>query len=152
MSSANLVVWFKVSLSVATYKADIHAKAIYASPSTYEIFDPHDFGSASMPTTLSIEPSMLTSTFSDTLYLHSRITGWNAVKGRIEQLGLGSKLSDDQIKEVYGSPLFSSVFHCTGDIDTMRRTAKIKQMADVRPLAIDDTDSIIRSCHLDLQT
>lgn len=33
-----------------------------------------------------------------------------------------------------------------------RRTQKIKAMADVRPLAIDDTDSIIRSFHLDLQT
>lgn len=83
--------------------------------------------------------------------INSRITGWNAVKARIEQLGLGSEFSDDQVKEVYGSPLFSAPFHCTGDIDTMRRTAKIKQMADIRPLAIDDTDSIIRSYHLDLQ-
>lgn len=39
----------------------------------------------------------------------------------------------------------------TGDINTMRRTAKIKQMADIRPLAIDDTDSIIRSYHLDIK-
>jgi hypothetical protein len=31
------------------------------------------------------------------------------------------------------------------------RTAKIKKMADVRPLAIDDTDSILRSFHLELQ-
>ncbi|EXV00660.1 homocitrate synthase [Metarhizium robertsii] len=30
-------------------------------------------------------------------------------------------------------------------------TAKIKQMVDIRPLAIDDTDSIIRSYHLELQ-
>ncbi|TGJ82942.1 hypothetical protein E0Z10_g5823 [Xylaria hypoxylon] len=116
-----------------THKAGIHAKAILANPSTYEIIDPHDFG---MTRYVSI---------------NSRITGWNAVKARIEQLGLGSGFSDDQIKEVYGSPLFSTVFHCTGDIDTMRRTAKIKQMADIRPLAIDDTDSIIRSYHLDLQ-
>ncbi|KAI0451084.1 HMGL-like-domain-containing protein [Xylaria acuta] len=113
--------------------AGIHAKAILANPSTYEIINPHDFG---MTRYVSI---------------NSRITGWNAVKARIEQLGLGSGFSDDQIKEVYGSPLFSAVFHCTGDIDTMRRTAKIKQMADIRPLAIDDTDSIIRSYHLDLQ-
>ncbi len=32
-----------------------------------------------------------------------------------------------------------------------RRTGKIKAMADIRPLAIDDTDSIIRAFHLDLQ-
>ncbi|KID78602.1 homocitrate synthase, partial [Metarhizium brunneum ARSEF 3297] len=116
-----------------THKAGIHAKAILANPSTYEIIDPHDFG---MTRYVSI---------------NSRITGWNAVKARIEQLGLGSEFSDDQVKEVYGSPLFSAVFHYTGDIDTMRRTAKIKQMADIRPLAIDDTDSIIRSYHLDLK-
>ncbi|KAF4445944.1 homocitrate synthase [Fusarium austroafricanum] len=119
---------------VTGFCAGIHAKAILANPSTYEIIDPHDFG---MTRYISI---------------NSRITGWNAVKGRIEQLGLGSELSDAQIKEVYGSLLFSAMFHCTGDIDTMRRTAKIKQMADIRPLAIDDTDSIIRSYHLDLQT
>ncbi|PKK43291.1 hypothetical protein CI102_11837 [Trichoderma harzianum] len=106
---------------VRTHKAGIHAKAILANPSTYEIINPHDFGS------------------------------WNAVKARIEQLGLGSEFSDDQVKEVYASPLSSAVFHCTGDIDTMRRTAKIKQMADIRPLAIDDTDSIIRSYHLDIK-
>ncbi|TRX89275.1 hypothetical protein FHL15_009848 [Xylaria flabelliformis] len=119
--------------ALITHKAGIHAKAILANPSTYEIIDPHDFG---MTRYVSI---------------NSRITGWNAGKARIEQLGLGSEFSDDQIKEVYGSPLFSAVFHCTGDIDTMRRTAKIKQMADIRPLAIDDTDSIIRSYYLDLQ-
>ncbi|KHN96340.1 homocitrate synthase [Metarhizium album ARSEF 1941] len=119
---------------VTGFCAGIHAKAILANPSTYEIIDPHDFG---MTRYVSI---------------NSRITGWNAVKARIEQLGLGSEFSDDQIKEVYGPPLFSAVFHCTGDIDTMRRTAKIKQMADIRPLAIDDTDSIIRSYHLHLQT
>ncbi|KIE01893.1 Homocitrate synthase, partial [Metarhizium majus ARSEF 297] len=58
----------------------------------------------------------------------SRLTGWNAIKSRVEQLGLS--MSDEQVKEV---------------------TAKIKQMADIRPLAIDDTDSIIRSYHLELQ-
>lgn len=31
------------------------------------------------------------------------------------------------------------------------RTAKIKQLADVRPLAIDDTDSIIRAFHHELK-
>ncbi|KAL5090399.1 Saccharopine dehydrogenase, variant 2 [Trichoderma cf. simile WF8] len=95
-----------------THKAGIHAKAILANPSTYEIINPHDFG---MTRYVSI---------------NSRITGWNAVKARIEQLGLGAEFSDDQVKEV---------------------TAKIKQMADIRPLAIDDTDSIIRSYHLDIK-
>ncbi|KJK93087.1 hypothetical protein H633G_03050 [Metarhizium anisopliae BRIP 53284] len=58
----------------------------------------------------------------------SRLTGWNAIKSRVEQLGLS--MSDKQAKEV---------------------TAKIKQVADIRPLAIDDTDSIIRSYHLELK-
>ncbi|KAK5998289.1 Homocitrate synthase [Cladobotryum mycophilum] len=92
-----------------THKAGIHAKAILANPSTYEIIDPSLFG--------------LTRYIS----ISSRITGWNAVKSRVVQLGYS--LTDDQIKDV---------------------TAKIKQMADIRPLAIDDTDSIIHSYHLSL--
>ncbi|KAG6017792.1 Saccharopine dehydrogenase [Claviceps pusilla] len=93
-----------------THKAGIHAKAILANPSTYEILSPEDYG------------------LSRYVHFASRLTGWNAIKSRVEQLGL--TMSDAQVKEV---------------------TAKIKQMADIRPLAIDDTDSIIRSFHLELQ-
>lgn len=93
-----------------THKAGIHAKAILNMPSTYEIINPADFG------------------MSRYVHFTSRLTGWNAIKVRVEQLGL--KMSDDQVKLL---------------------TQKIKEMADVRPLAIDDTDSIIRSFHLDLQ-
>ncbi|KAI1399254.1 hypothetical protein F4819DRAFT_427367 [Hypoxylon fuscum] len=93
-----------------THKAGIHAKAILANPSTYEIIDPALFG--------------LTRYIS----INSRITGWNAIRARCDQLGL--KMTDDQVKEV---------------------TAKIKQMADIRPLAIDDTDSIIHAYHMELQ-
>lgn len=89
-----------------THKAGIHAKAILNNPSTYEIINPEDFG--------------LTRYVS----INSPITGWNAVKSRVEQLGL--KMSDDQVKEV---------------------TAKIKQLASVRRIAIDDTDSILHSFH-----
>jgi homocitrate synthase len=62
-------------------------------------------------------------------YVHfaSRLTGWNAIKSRVEQLNL--TLSDAQIKVV---------------------TQKIKALADVRPIAIDDADSIIRTFHLNL--
>ena len=56
-----------------------------------------------------------------------RLTGWNAIKSRVQQLGLN--MSDEQIKTV---------------------TGKIKTLADVRPVAIDDADSIIRSFHLEL--
>ncbi|KAI7772766.1 hypothetical protein LZL87_005491 [Fusarium oxysporum] len=89
-----------------THKAGIHAKAILANPSTYEIIDPALFG------------------LTRYVNITSRITGWNAVKGRISQLGLdgpGGFETDDQIKEV---------------------TAKIKQMAD---------NSIIHAYHLGLQ-
>ena len=89
-----------------THKAGIHAKAILANPSTYEILNPQDFGL--------------------TRYIHfaNRLTGWNAIKARVEQLNLD--LTDDQIKTV---------------------TAQIKQMGDIRPLGIEDVDSIIKEFH-----
>ena len=55
------------------------------------------------------------------------MTGWNAIKSRVEQLGL--TMTDAQVKLC---------------------TQKVKAMADVRPLAIDDADSIIRTFHLNL--
>ncbi|KAI9834429.1 MAG: Saccharopine dehydrogenase [Phylliscum demangeonii] len=62
-------------------------------------------------------------------YVHfaSRLTGWNAIKSRAAQLQL--EMTDDQLKAC---------------------TAKVKAMADVRPLAVDDADSIIRAFHNDL--
>ncbi|KAI9740080.1 MAG: Saccharopine dehydrogenase [Claussenomyces sp. TS43310] len=91
-----------------THKAGIHA--ILNNPSTYEILNPADFG------------------INRYVHFASRLTGWNAIKSRVEQLGLS--MDDDQVKVL---------------------TAKIKAMADVRPLAIDDTDSIIRTFHLELE-
>ncbi|KAI0813701.1 hypothetical protein GGR55DRAFT_676635 [Xylaria sp. FL0064] len=64
-----------------THKAGIHAKAILANPSTYEIIDSTLFG--------------LTRYVSIT----SRITGWNAVKSRINQLSLDG-FSDEDVKAV----------------------------------------------------
>lgn len=63
-------------------------------------------------------------------YVHfaSRLTGWNAIKSRVEQLGLS--MTDAQVKLC---------------------TAKIKALADVRPIAIDDADSIIRTFHGNLE-
>lgn len=94
-----------------THKAGIHAKAILNNPSTYEIINPADFG------------------MSRYVHFASRLTGWNAIKSRVEQLGL--EMTDAQIKLV---------------------TAKIKALADVRPIAIDDADSIIRTFHLNLHS
>lgn len=92
-----------------THKAGIHAKAILNNPSTYEIITPSDFG------------------MSRYVHFASRLTGWNAIKSRAEQIGLG--MTDAQIKAV---------------------TVKIKALADIRPLAIDDADSIIRNFHFNL--
>lgn len=93
-----------------THKAGIHAKAILANPSTYEIINPADFGL--------------------TRYVHfaSRLTGWNAIKSRVEQLNLD--LTDAQCKEC---------------------TARIKKLADIRPLNVDDVDSIIRQFHANVK-
>ncbi|KAL8885348.1 MAG: hypothetical protein Q9215_006786 [Flavoplaca cf. flavocitrina] len=92
-----------------THKAGIHAKAILANPATYEIINPADFGMQR--------------------YVHfaSRLTGWNAIKSRCDQLGLD--MTDAQIKQC---------------------TAKVKAMADVRRLAIEDTDVIINQFYHNL--
>ncbi|KAI9805456.1 MAG: Saccharopine dehydrogenase [Sarcosagium campestre] len=63
-------------------------------------------------------------------YVHfaSRLTGWNAIKSRASQLNI--EMTDNQYKSC---------------------TAKIKAMADVRPIAVDDADSIIRAYHRNLK-
>ncbi|KAJ3258787.1 mitochondrial Homoaconitase [Chytriomyces hyalinus] len=94
-----------------THKAGIHAKAILNNPSTYEILRPDDFG---MTRYVSIG---------------HRLTGWNAVKNRVQQLDL--RLSDDEVKEV---------------------TAQIKQLADLKPLGIEEVDTLLRVFHAKINT
>ncbi|ORY64611.1 hypothetical protein BCR35DRAFT_283130 [Leucosporidium creatinivorum] len=94
-----------------THKAGIHAKAILANPSTYEILKPEDFG------------------LSRYIEIGSRLTGWNAVKSRVEQLEL--EMTDDQVKDV---------------------TAKIKQLADVKTQSMDDVDTVLRVYHRGITT
>ncbi|KAJ3020873.1 UNVERIFIED_CONTAM: mitochondrial Homoaconitase [Siphonaria sp. JEL0065] len=94
-----------------THKAGIHAKAILNNPSTYEILKPDDFG---MTRYVSIG---------------HRLTGWNAVKNRVQQLGL--TLSDDEVKEV---------------------TSQIKQLADLKPLGIEEVDTLLRNYHQQVNT
>ncbi|KAM5441945.1 homocitrate synthase lys21 [Microsporum ferrugineum] len=93
-----------------THKAGIHAKAILNNPSTYEIINPADFG------------------MSRYVHFASRLTGWNAIKSRAQQLNLD--MTDAQYKEC---------------------TAKIKALADIRPIAVDDADSIIRAYHRNIK-
>ncbi|ORX86191.1 homocitrate synthase [Anaeromyces robustus] len=92
-----------------THKAGIHAKAILNNPSTYEIIRPEDFG---MTRYVSIG---------------HRLTGWNAVKDRVEQLDL--VMTDDEIKAV---------------------TQKIKTLADIKPLGIEEVDTLLRNYHREL--
>ena len=90
-------------ITAFTHKAGIHAKAVLNNPETYEILDPHDFG---MTRYISIA---------------HRLTGWNAIKARAEQLGLA--MPDDELKAA---------------------TAHIKALADEKPLALDDVDAVLR--------
>ncbi len=85
-----------------THKAGVHAKAILNQPETYEILNPRDFG---MTRYISIA---------------HKLTGWNAIKDRAEQLGL--PLSDEQIKKV---------------------TAHIKALADQKKLDLNDVDELL---------
>lgn len=94
-----------------THKAGIHAKAILNNPSTYEILDPQDFG---MTRYVSIG---------------HRLTGWNAVKNRVQQLGL--ELADDDVKLV---------------------TAQIKKLADIKPLGVEEVDTLLRNHHAKIKS
>lgn len=89
-----------------THKAGIHAKAILNNPSTYEILDPGDFG------------------LSRYIHVAHRLTGWNAIKERAEQLQLN--LSDEVVKKV---------------------TAQIKFLADQKRITLDDVDFLLREYH-----
>lgn len=85
-----------------THKAGIHSKAILNKPETYEILDPQDFG--------------LTRYIS----IAHKLTGWNAIKDRADQLGL--PLTDAQIKLV---------------------TQEVKALADIKPLDLNDVDELL---------
>lgn len=87
-----------------THKAGIHAKAVLAAPETYESINPSDFG------------------LKRDVQIGHRLTGWNAVRSRVEELGLS--LTDDQIKQA---------------------TQRIKTLADQRPLGTEDVDDLLRA-------
>jgi homocitrate synthase len=67
-------------IAAFTHKAGIHAKAVLNNPSTYEILSPEAFG------------------LTRNIHVASRLTGWNAVHNRAEQLNL--KLSKLEIKKI----------------------------------------------------
>ena len=85
-----------------THKAGIHAKAVLNNPETYEILNPEDFG------------------MSRYISVAHRLTGWNAVKSRADQLGL--VLTDDAVKYL---------------------TRRIKEKADNGSMTLDDVDELL---------
>lgn len=88
--------------SAFTHKAGIHAKAVLNNPETYEILKPEDFG------------------LKRYIHIASRLTGWNAMRYRAEQLGLN--LADENIKRV---------------------TEKVKEIADRRQVTLDEIDRLL---------
>ena len=85
------------------HKAGMHTKAIYINPNSYEILDPADFG------------------LERTMNIAHRLTGYNAVGKRAEQLGL--TFGKAELREI---------------------TRRIKAMADAGPLSMDQLDTVLR--------
>ncbi len=90
--------------SAFTHKAGIHTKAVLNNPSTYEVLKPEDFGL--------------------TRYIHiaHRLTGWNAIRYRADQLGL--ELTDAEVRNI---------------------TEEVKALADLHPLTLDEVDSLLHA-------
>ena len=85
------------------HKAGMHTKAIYINPNSYEILDPADFG------------------LERTINIAHRLTGYNAVGKRAEELGL-----------------------TFGKAELRQITLRIKAMADAGPLSMDQLDALLR--------
>ncbi len=85
------------------HKAGMHTKAIYVNPNSYEILDPADFGLVR------------------TMNIAHRLTGYNAIGKRAEELGL--EFGKDELRHI---------------------TKKIKAMADAGPLSMDQLDALLR--------
>ena len=88
--------------SAFTHKAGIHTKAVLNNPSTYEILKPEDFG------------------LKRYIHIGHRLTGWNTIRFRAEQLGLN--LSETEIKQI---------------------TEEMKLLADHHELTLDEVDSML---------
>jgi len=89
--------------SAFTHKAGIHAKAVLNDPSAYEALRPEDFG------------------LSRYVHVAHRLTGWNAVRARAEQIGLS--LTDEDVRTI---------------------TARIKAAADAGNVTLEHVDAMLR--------
>lgn len=87
-----------------THKAGLHTKAVLADPAAYETLDPSDFG---------IERR---------IEIGHRLTGWNALAHRAEQIGLS--LDRTALRSV---------------------TAQVKREADAGPVATERIDALLRA-------
>jgi homocitrate synthase len=97
--------------SAFTHKAGIHAKAVLNNPTTYEALKPEDFG------------------LKRYISIAHRLTGWNAVRSRADQLGL--TLTDDEVKHI---------------------TEQIKALSDERLLNLDEVDRLLIDANHDHTT
>ncbi len=88
--------------SAFIHKAGIHAKAVLADPETYEALNPTDFG------------------LTRSVAIGHRLTGWNAVRRRAQELALG--LTDHTVQRV---------------------TQAIKARADSAPLTPAEVDQLL---------
>ena len=88
--------------SAFIHKAGIHAKAVLADPESYESINPDDFG------------------ITRGISIGHRLTGWNAIRNRANQLGL--MLEDTTVQQV---------------------TQTIKARADVQPLSLPEVDDLL---------
>jgi len=85
-----------------THKAGIHAKAVLNNPTTYEVLRPEDFG------------------LKRYIQIASRLTGWNAIRSRADQLGLAM------------------------DEPTLKRiTEEVKNLSDQQQLTLDEVDHLL---------
>uniref|UniRef100_A0A7S4DX45 homocitrate synthase n=1 Tax=Lotharella globosa TaxID=91324 RepID=A0A7S4DX45_9EUKA len=87
-----------------THKAGVHSKAVMQNPSAYEVIDPSDFG---------VERR---------IELAHRLTGWNAMKQRTQDLGL--EIPDEKLKIA---------------------TVMIKDLSDERTIGLEELDKILMS-------
>ena len=89
-----------------THKAGIHAKAVLNNPTTYEVLRPEDFG------------------LKRYIQIASRLTGWNAIRSRADQLGLS--MDDATLKRI---------------------TEEVKNLSDQQQLTLDEVDHLLYASH-----
>jgi len=94
--------------SAFTHKAGVHSKAVMQNPGSYEVLDPSDFG---------VERN---------IEIAHRLTGWNVVRARADQLGL--KISDQRVKD---ATKFIKNLADTQEVDIETLDNKLRELAEL---------------------